>query len=144
MTSTNKPNVGFWIIAVIALAWNIMGVMAYLGQVYITDEVKNAMTIEQQELLANTPAWSTALFAISVFGGLLGSLLLLIRKKWATPIFLISLLAVLIGMGYSLFATNHAEVYGTVDGIVMPIIIIIIAFFLYMYSKKSAVKGWLN
>ncbi len=144
MTTKNKPSVGYWIIAIVALLWNIMRVLAYLGQVYMTEEVKNAMTPEQQELLANTPAWSTGLFAIAVFGALIGSLLLLLRKKWATPLFLISLLAVLIYMGYSFIATNQAEVYGTVQGIVMPLIITAIAVFLYMYSKKAAANGWLN
>jgi len=141
MTTKRKPSTGFWIIAVIALLWNIMGVMAYLGQVYITDDVLNTMTTEQQELFTNTPAWSTGVFAVAVFGAFLASLLLLLRKKWASPLFLISLLAVLINMGYSLFATNHAEVYGVVQGIVMPLIIVVIAIFLYMYSKKAAANG---
>ena len=144
MTTKNKPSVGFWIIAIIALLWNIMGVMAYLGQVYITNDVLNTMTAEQQELLANTPSWSTGVFAVAVFGALLGSLLLLFRKKWATSFFLVSLIGVLINMGYSLFATNQIEVYGTVQGIVMPLIIIVIAIFLYMYSKKAATNGLIN
>jgi hypothetical protein len=144
MTTTNKPSVGFWIIAVIALLWNSLGVIAYLGQVYITDEALNIMTPEQQELLANTPAWITGVFAVGVFGGLLASILLLLRKKWAVPLFLISLLAVLINTCYSFFATNQAEVYGTLQGIVMPLIIALIAIFLYMYSKKTAANGLIN
>ena len=144
MTSTNKPTVSYWIIAVIALIWYIMGVMSYLRQVYMTDDMMASMTPEQQELLANTPAWSTGLFAVAVFAGLLGSFLLLMRKKLATPVFLISLIAVLINMGYSFFATNQTEVFGTIDGIVMPIIVIIIAVFLYMYSKKSGEKSWMK
>ena len=144
MTSTSKPTVSYWIIAVIALIWNIMGVMSYLGQVYMTDDMMASMTPEQQELLANTPAWSTGLFAVAVFAGLLGSFLLLMRKKLATPVFLISLIAVLINRGYSFFATNQSEVFGTMHGIVTPITIIIIAVFLYMYSKKSGEKSWMK
>ena len=144
MTSTNKPTVSYWIIAVIALIWYIMGVMSYLGQVYMTDDMMASMTPEQQELLANTPAWSTGLFAIAVFAGLLGSFLLLMRKKLATMVFLVSLIAVLINMGYSFFATNQTEVFGTIDGIVMPIIVIIIAVFLYIYSKKSGENSWMK
>lgn len=37
MTSTNRPKAAFWIIAVIALIQNLMGVMAYLGQAYMKD-----------------------------------------------------------------------------------------------------------
>ena len=144
MTTKNKPSIGFWIIAVIALFWNIMGVIAYLGQVYITDEVLNTMTPEQQELFANTPSWIIGVFAVAVFSGLLACLLLLLRKKWAIPLFLISLLTVLIQTGYGFFATNQAEAYGTVQGIVMPLLILVIAIFLYMYSKKAATNGLIN
>ena len=40
--NNNKPTTTFWIIGVIALLWNIMGVLAYLGQAYMTDEVRAA------------------------------------------------------------------------------------------------------
>ena len=38
-TSIIKTPTLFWVISILALIWNVMGVMAYLGQVYITDEV---------------------------------------------------------------------------------------------------------
>ena len=68
----------------------------------------------------------------------------LLRKKWATPLFLISLLAVLINNSYSFFATNSAEIYGTLNGIIMPLIIVAISIFLYMYSKKVAANGLIS
>lgn len=33
-STRTKPPIWFWIISVIALIWNLMGVMAYLGQAY--------------------------------------------------------------------------------------------------------------
>jgi hypothetical protein len=144
MSTTNKPSVGFWIIAIIALLWNIMGVFSYLMEQYKVESYFEGMTEEQIALINAAPAWSTALFAIAVFGGFLGCVFLLMRKKLATPLFLISFLCILVNMGYSIFATNHAEVFGTVNGIVMPLVIVVIGLFLYLYSKKSAAKGWLK
>lgn len=39
----NKPTSAFWIISAVALLWNIMGVIAYLGQAYMTEEVLKAL-----------------------------------------------------------------------------------------------------
>ena len=85
--TTSKPKAGYWIIAVIAFIWNIMGAMAYIRQAYMTDEVKDLLPEAERALYNNTPAWATAAFAFAVFGGLLGSLALLIRKKIANLLF---------------------------------------------------------
>ena len=144
MTTSNKPGAAFWIISIIALLWNIMGVSRYLMQAYKTESFRAEFTETQLALIDSTPAWLTGVFAIAVFAGLLGCLLLLLRKKLATPLFAISLLAVLVQMGYSWFGTNTIELFGTVNGIVMPLIVIVIALFLYMYSKKAAKKGLIS
>ena len=144
MTNSNKPNTAFWIIAVLALIWNIMGVIAYLTSVYMVDMAKETMTPEQIELMEATPAWVTGVFAVATFAGFLGALAMVLKRKLAVPLFGISLIAVLIQNGYAWFATNSAEVYGTVQGYVMPLLVIVISIFLYWYSKGSAAKGWLK
>ena len=145
MTTSNKPTTGFWVIAVIALLWNLWGVFAYLGQtVLLTDEVKALMPAEQVALIESTPSWLNIVFAVATVGGALASLLLLMRRKLAVPLFALSLIAVIIQMGYSWFATDAAEIYGAVQGYVLPTIVILFGLFLYMYSKKCAGKGWLR
>lgn len=143
MTDSNKPTTLFWIIGVAALVWNGLGVMSYIGQAYMTDEVKAALPEAERALYENVPTWVTAAFAIAVFGGLLGSAFLLMRKKLARPMFLLSLIAIIAQMSYNLFMSKAAEVYGP-GGVVMPIMVIIIGVFLLMYSKKTIAKGWLS
>jgi hypothetical protein len=132
-----KPPVWFWIVSVIALLWNAMGVKQYLGQAYQTDSWRSALTDEQFEMISNFPVWLTAAFAIAVFAGLLGSLGLLLRKKWAYMLFVLSLIAVIAQMGYIL-------IQGHFDGIGMTISIIVFAIFLVWFSKKSISKGWIS
>ena len=93
---------------------------------------------EQVALIESTPQWLTGIFAIATLTGLLGSVFLLLRKSLAVSLFLISLVGVLIQMGYSFFATNALEVYGTVQGLIMPLIVIFIAFYLYFFSKRCS------
>jgi uncharacterized membrane protein len=143
MTTQNKPGTAFWIIAVIALIWNIMGVMAYLGQAYMTDDEKALLPEAERALYSDIPAWATAAFAFAVFGGLLGAIAILLRKKWATPLFIISLLGILVQMIYNFFISGAMDVYGP-GGMIMPVMVLIIGFFLVYYSKKATANGWLN
>ncbi|WP_440121530.1 hypothetical protein [Tenacibaculum sp. Ill] len=143
MTDSNKPTTLFWIIGVAALVWNGLGVMSYIGQAYMTDEVKAALPEAERALYENVPTWVTAAFAIAVFGGLIGSAFLLMRKKLASPMFLISLIAIIVQMSYNLFMSRAAEVYGP-GSVIMPIMVIVIGVFLLMYSKKTIAKGWLS
>ncbi|CAM1365529.1 conserved membrane hypothetical protein [Tenacibaculum litoreum] len=143
MTDSNKPTTLFWIIGVAALVWNGLGVMSYIGQAYMTDEVRAALPEAERALYENIPTWVTAAFAIAVFGGLIGSAFLLMRKKLARPMFLLSLIAIIVQMSYNLFMSRAAEVYGP-GSVVMPIMVILIGVFLLMYSKKTIAKGWLS
>lgn len=140
--STNKPTSAFWIISVVALLWNISGVIAYLGQAYMTDEVLAVLPEADQAYYNNVPTWVTAAFAISVFAGVFGCVSLLMKKKLATTLFIISLIAVIVQFTYNFFIQTFMEVSG--NKIIMPIVIIVIAFFLVWFSQKSRKKGWIS
>ena len=136
--SNNKPPVWFWVIAVVALVWNGLGVLAYLGRAFATDEMIAAMPAEQQtEFLTEYPAWYTAAFAFAVFCGALGALALLIRKKWAIILFVISFLGAVV---------QHAYLFNTVEEmpLAMPIMIIIVCAVLIWFAKMSASKEWIK
>ena len=141
--SKNKPATSFWIIGITALIWNLMGVFAYLQRAYMTAEDLAALPIEEQALYDNVPIWVTAAFALAVFGGTLGCILLLLRKKLATFVFSISLANILAQMTYNIFMSKALEVYGP-GGIIMPIMVIIIGAFLVWYSKKMDQQGFLS
>ncbi|CAL2101015.1 conserved membrane protein of unknown function [Tenacibaculum sp. 190130A14a] len=142
-SESNKPTTLFWVIGIFALIWNAMGVMAYIGQAYMTNEMLAALPEAERALYENVPAWVTAAFAIAVFGGTLGCIVLLLKKKLAKSLFLVSLIAIIAQMSYNLFMSKATEVYGP-GGMVMPIMVIIIGVFLLLYSKKCIEKGWLS
>ncbi|MBT8313112.1 MAG: hypothetical protein KJP26_01515 [Maribacter sp.] len=141
---TTKPPAWFWVVSVVALIWNLLGAMAYLAEAFITDEMKAAMPADQLELMENTPAWATAAFAIAVWGGVLGCIGLLLRKKWARPVLVVSLLGILVQMSYFFFMTNAAEVYGAAQGVIMPVLFILIAVGLVLFAKTAQKKGWIS
>lgn len=138
MTSTTKLPIWFWVIAVAALLWNLMGVSVYLADAYNMFD----LTAEQSAFKANRPVWYTACFALAVFTGALGSIALLIRKKWAVLMFLISLIDVLAIRVYEFFIQD--DIQFTTATMVMPILVLIISGLLYWYSKGAREKAWLS
>ncbi|MFS4468339.1 hypothetical protein [Maribacter sp. 2210JD10-5] len=141
--STVKPPVWFWIVSVLALLWNLAGVMAYLGQAYLSIEDLEKMSQAERLLYESQPAWVTGAFALAVWGGALGCILLLFRKKWATPIFIISLVGILGQMSYNFFMSNSFEVYGP-GAMIMPIMVLLVGIGLVLFSKKAVAKNWIN
>lgn len=140
--SSNKVSITFWIISVAALLWNLMGVFAYLGQAYMTDEVLATLPEPEQMYYTNVAAWATAAYATAVFGGTLGCIGLLLRKKWAKVLFIISLLSVLVQAIYNFFIQEYMEIEST--HMIWSLIIIIIAILLVWFSKDAIKKGILK
>ena len=136
-TSTNKPPIWFWIVSVVALIWNGMGVNAYLQQAYNTEGYRAMYSAEQLEIAANMPTWVTAAFAIAVFAGTLGAIGLLLKKSWSVKLWLLSLIAVIIQMGYLL-------INGYESSMVMTLMIIVFALVFVWFSRMSESKGWLS
>ncbi len=126
------------------LVWNVLGVLAYLGQAFITEDMKAAMPEDQLQLMENTPAWVTAAFAIAVWGGLLGCIALLLRKRWAKTVLLVSLFAVLLQMTYNFFISNAMSVYGVGQAVIMPLVVIAIAILLYLLARVAEKHLWLK
>jgi len=142
MTQSNKPTVGFWIISAIAFVWNLMGVLNYLSQAYMTEDVKALLPEGQRQYMETVPPWATAAFAIAVFTGVLGCLALLFRKKIAKSFLFVSFLGVISQMAHG-FMSGIKDVYGP-GGIAMPILIIGLAVFLVWYSRQVDEKRWLS
>lgn len=143
MNLIKKPPISFWIIAILGLLWNLMGVYQfYLGN-YELESIRETVSAEEFAIMESLPYWYLIVFAVTVFSGVLGCIFLLIRKKLAIVLFALSLLTVLILELYWLLGTSILEVSGPIAAI-MPLLVISVAIFLYFYSKGAARNGWLS
>lgn len=141
-TSIIKTPTLFWVISILALLWNIMGVMAYLGQVYITDETLASLPEADQFYIKNVESWVTAAYAIAVFTGALGCIALLLRKKIAKKLFIISLIAFLAQSTYNFFIQEFMEVQPL--QMAWSFIILSTCIFLVWYSTIAIKKAWVS
>jgi hypothetical protein len=97
-TSRAKVPRWFWIVALLGLGWNVFGVVQFMAtaQGTVGSLMNNGLTKEQAELYVSLPQWMTGAFAVGVFGGVIGSILLLTRMPVAKTVFGISLAAYII------------------------------------------------
>ena len=142
-SQSGKAPIWFIIVAVLALIWNLLGLLAFIGQLMMTEEAYAEMAAAEAELFKAIPTWALIAFGAGVIGGTLGSLFLLLRKKWAVPCFLISLFGVVVQFTYMFLMANTIEVSG-VKSVVFPIFINLIAIGLMLLSLFSVKKGWIK
>jgi len=143
MKGLNKPPTGFFVIGVLALVWNLFGVMAYIGQAYMTPDVIEGMDKAEIEFIQNTPAWVTAAFAFAVWGGFLGSLFLLLRKGFSFYLFVISMLGIVVQQSYNFFLAESPPIDGG-TAYIMPASIILVGVFLIYYARRAKNKEWIS
>jgi hypothetical protein len=129
----------FWTISVVALIWNVMGVINFFVQ--MNPEVVSAYRESEQAIIVGRPAWATAAFAIAVFGGAIGCLLLLRRKSVANYLLIASLLGVIVTIIHTLGVGIDFGVGEIIGIILMPLVV---ATFLIWYVKRAESKGWIS
>ncbi|MFY8163486.1 MAG: hypothetical protein ACOVKC_04535 [Brevundimonas sp.] len=131
-----------WAIAVVAVFWNGFG-----GYDYVMTQTGNAaylaqFTAEQRAYFDSYPMWMEAVWAIGVWGGVLGAVLLLLRNKLALPAFLTSLIAFAVSVVYGQMSGGSA-LMGT-TGMVFSGLIFLLGLIFVMYSRTMIRKGILR
>lgn len=143
MTDKTKAPIWFWLVGVVALLWNGVGVLAYLQQVTMSAAQFAALPELQQDLLSTQPFWVTAAFAIAVFAGFVGSISWLLQKRVTVRLFLLSLLAVIVQFSSYFIIDGYME-FISGQGWIMPVLILLFAAGLAGISWQAERQGLLR
>ncbi len=139
----NKPPRWFYVVAFIALLWNLLGCVAFIGDLRLTAADIAQMPAEHQALYAARPAWAVAGTALGVFGGVLGCIALLLRKKWALPVFVLSLIGIIV-QDIGLFVLADAiKLAGPVVAVLQGMVLVV-AIGLVGLSRRGIQRSWLS
>jgi hypothetical protein len=139
----SKTPVHLWIVGVVALLWNFMGAFDYLATQLKLESYMGQFTQEQLDYFYGIPAWAVSGWAIAVWIGLIGSIGLLMRRKWSVVAFAISLVGLAVSSIYSLLLSDGLEIMGG-TATVMTALIWVLAVFLVWYSRQQAKAGVLT
>jgi hypothetical protein len=119
-----------------------MGIMNFFGQ--MNADTLAAMPESHRSIAEGRPVWATGAFAIAVFGGALGCLLLLLRKSAAFYLFIASLIGVVVQMIPFFGMTGATIDFRFIDILLTILMPLAVAVFLIWYSKQAESKGWIN
>ena len=133
-----KPPMSYYVIATVFLLWNLIGLMFYYMQMTMSPEVMAAnFTPEQVNFMIGAPSWATAAYATAVSAGIIGALLLLLRKSLARPLFMLSFVAALVQDFNAFILSDGVAVWG-ISGIYLPAVVIVICVWEIWYSSSVA------
>jgi hypothetical protein len=138
-----------WIVGILSFLWNCFGAYDYvMSNMRNMDYLKSAMPgVDPAAALAwmdAFPIYAKVGWALGVWGGLLGAILLLMRSRYAVWAFAVSMLGIVLSIGWQIVAAPPLS--GADSGIykVMPYVIILLGLFLLWYSRTMEQKGVLR
>lgn len=129
-----------WAVGALATAWNGFGAFDFTASATRFAPYMSNFPQEMLDYLYAQPLWTWIAWACGVWGGLIGSVLLLMRNKFAVPAFGVSLLGAGVSMGASYF--NAPPELGS--NAIMTAIIIGIAVALFGYALWLSRRGLLR
>ena len=138
----NDENAGgvhwsFWAIGVVGLLFNLMGCINFVSQ--MNADMVESMPEAIRAIVETRPAWGTGAFAIAVFGGALGCLLLLLKKSTAYYVLIASLLGAVVAQ-LPFIGMAGFPIEALIGGLSQ----LVVTAFLIWYSKLSERKGWIS
>lgn len=133
----------FTVAAAAALAWNVLGCLAFIADIRLSPEDIALLPEAQQALYAARPAWSVAATAVAVFGGALGCIGLLMKRKWAFAVFTLSLLGIIV-QDIAMFGLANAAAVAGMVAVVLQGVVLLVGVWLLMLSRKAIARGWIS
>ncbi len=133
-----------WVVGVLALLWNGVGAFDFVMTESRNASYMSAFTAEQLAYFYAFPLWAIATWAVSVWGGVLGSVLLLLRRRWAVPVFGASLVTMVLTSLYQFVLSSGLAVMGTAAGLIFSAVIFVIAVALLLYAWSLSRHGVLR
>ncbi len=133
-----------WLVGILGFLWNLMGAYDYLMTQTENEAYMSNFTPEQLEFFYGFPSWVVAFWALAVWGGVLGTVLLLFRKRLAVPVFLVSLLSMVVTSLHNFVLSNGLEVMEGAGSMIFTALIFLVALGLWIYSRAMAKRGVLS
>lgn len=132
---------GWFIIAAVgSLLFMGLGCISYLMHVFANPAT---MPLDQRAAYEAEPAWVTGAYAVAVWVGLIGAILLVMRRRAAEWLLLISLIAVLAWLAGLVLVTGLRENMSAND-LLVAIVVTALTWTVYWFARHSRQRGWLR
>lgn len=140
--AANEVHWSFWVIGSVALIWNALGSINFFVQ--MNADAVAAMPETHRAIIESRPVWATGAFAVAVFGGAIGCVVLLLRKSAASYLFVASFLGVIATMIHTLSVAGSTIDFSPFETFMMILMPPVVAAYLIWYSKRAEGRGWIS
>ena len=130
----------FMVAAVAALLFMALGCVSYVMHVFADP---STMPLDQRAAYAAEPAWVTGAYAVAVWVGLAGAILLVLRHRLAEPALLLSLVATLVWLAGLVLVRDLRENMSAND-LLVAIVVTALTWTIYWFARHSRMRGWLR
>lgn len=134
----------FWLIGIVGVLWSLMGLMSFVVTQTNVEAVMSRYPPQQREYFESFPLWAVACWAISVIGGLIGCILLLLKNRRAVQVLLASAIAAIVFNVGGLLLLGGMAVMRETGGLGFAALPIIVATFLAYYARAMRNRGVLS
>ena len=143
MVERIRPPSWFWLIALLAILWGVMGVVAFYMDLTMSPAAIADLSSYDRALRASRPGWFMWLYGSAVWTGLIGGVLLLLRSALAHGVFVVSLVLVIVMFGYIFAVTDLIVVKGFGVAAGFPILVALIAGAEIWFAAWARRRAWL-
>lgn len=129
-----------WAVGAATLLWNGFGAFQWYRQVTRSDSYWGNLTMEQVQFIIAQPMWVEVAFGVGVWTGVLGALMLLLRRRLALNAFVASLIAILVNTLFMQVLSNARAVFGN-GTLIAAIAVIAVAAASIVYAHFARKRG---
>ena len=130
----------FWLVAGACLLFEAAGFLLFVNSLTLDPA---SLPLDQRSIFDATPQWMTIAWAVAIGTGLLGAIALLLRRRLAEPLLLASLLAVAVQFS-GLFLVRQLRELTPEDHLIVPVVILVLAYAFWQSAKLAKRRGWLR
>jgi hypothetical protein len=102
-----------------------------------------ALPLDQRAAYAAEPSWLTGLNAVAVWVGVIGAVLLVMKRRSAETVLLVSFIATVLWLAGLLLVPTLRDALSTND-IAVAVIVTLITGTIYSFARHSRQRGWLH
>lgn len=136
-----RPVASWFIVAAVgSLLFMGLGCVSYLMHV-LADPT--SLPLDQRPAFEAEPAWVTAAYAVAVWVGLAGSILLMMRRRAAEWLLLISLVAVMVWLAGLLLVAPLRDSMSAND-LIVALVVTALTWTVFWFARHSRQRGWLR
>ena len=133
-----------WLVGIAGGLWSAIGVLSFLLTQMNVEAVMSEFPPEQRAYFESFPLWAVAFWAIGVFGGVVGCVLLLQKNRLAVPVLIASLIGAIVSNLGGLLLLGGFEVMRETGGLGFSAVPMVFGVVMALYAHTMSRQGVLR